>query len=268
MKSLAIYCVNYASYNDLYLFLNSIEKSAFVAKNELKVNVYIADNTETNIEEIKIKSDIISIRIFTFHKNIGYMGAIQQMMKITSPQIYNYVAISNVDLTLSENALKALSELKISSDIGWVAPRIFSKELNYDRNPSILSRYSKKHLLMLRFMFRHPWINYIYKKTLYKRKSIHRNYKTGIRIYAGHGSFMILTKEFFTRCNIPDYKMFLFCEELYLAEKCRMAGLYVTYEPSICIMDKEHVSVSKLHKPVYYHYNEEALTYIVNTFYK
>lgn len=269
IKSLAIYCVNYASYTELHSYLLSIEQAAAAAVNQIKVHVYISDNTETQIEAIETKCYItISVRVFPLHKNLGYLGAIQHMMHVTDVMAYDYIAISNVDLIVAEDAFKILSNLQIDNNIGWIAPKLFSSKLNYDRNPAVMSRYTSKQLSMLRFMFQHPYINYIYKHTFYKRKKIRKPYKNGTRIYAGHGSFMLLSKEYFKRCGIPEYKTFLFCEELYIAEKCRQNNLLVVYFPEISLYDIEHVSVSKLHKPSYYQYNSESLSFILKTFYR
>ena len=51
-------------------------------------------------------------------------------------------------------------------------------------------------------------------------------------VYAGHGSFIILTKYYLSKVGIVNYPVFLFCEEIYLAEMCRINNLLVRYEPS------------------------------------
>jgi hypothetical protein len=61
--------------------------------------------------------------------------------------------------------------------------------------------------------------------------------------------------------------MFLFCEELYLAESCRRAGLTVKYEPSIVVYDKEHVSIGKMPHSLYCKYNLKAMKYIIENFF-
>ena len=267
MKRLAIYCVNYASYGELVSFLSSVQEAAQKAKEVLAVDVFVADNTDKDAEPIHVEKGVCAIRIFLFHENLGYMGAVQRMMALTDISIYDYVAISNVDLILDKDSLLAMADLDLGNNVGWIAPRLFSAQLGYDRNPSVLLRYSKRHLQLLRLMFSYPWICVMYKKTFYKRKKFHSTYREGLRFYAGHGSFMILTREYFNRCGIPTYPVFLFGEELYLAEKCKSNGLSVVYCPSISLWDKEHVSIGGLRKPAYYCYNVSALSYILETFY-
>jgi GT2 family glycosyltransferase len=92
-------------------------------------------------------------------------------------------------------------------------------------------------------------------------------------IYAGHGSFILLTRAYFEKCGMIDYPVFLFGEELYLAEECRKHSLRVIYRPEICIYDSEHVSTSKLKKTLpfkktfYYQCNSDAIDYILANYY-
>ena len=89
----------------------------------------------------------------------------------------------------------------------------------------------------------------------------------GASVYAGHGSFIILTQAYLRRCGTIDYPVFLFCEELYLAEMCRRNGLAVVYVPHIRVNDTEHVSVGKMAHRDYCRHNLEAVSYIIRHFY-
>ena len=86
-------------------------------------------------------------------------------------------------------------------------------------------------------------------------------------IYAGHGSFMMLTKHFFIHYKKIEYPIFLFGEELYLAELIRMADLRVRYVPGLEVIDMEHASTGKMKKAFYYKCNKESIDYILENFY-
>ena len=51
MKKIAIFCVNYNSYEFLDSFLCSVDKAAKYA-GDVSVSVFVADNTERNIKAI------------------------------------------------------------------------------------------------------------------------------------------------------------------------------------------------------------------------
>ena len=92
-------------------------------------------------------------------------------------------------------------------------------------------------------------------------------YKRQGEIYGGHGSFIILTKMYFERCGIINYPVFLFGEEIYLAEQCRQQGLKVVYDPTIAVKDTEHASTGNMPSRFYCNCNAKALEYIMSAFY-
>lgn len=267
MKKIAIFCVNYGSYRELDCFLKSVDRAASCAAGSMLAEVFVADNTEVGVKDINVDVSCVPVTLFPFRRNHGYMGAVQRMMQSVDVLAFDYVAVSNVDLEMSETALLELGRLDVEDAVGWIAPSLYSVRLHQDRNPALMERYTRKRLEALRFMFSHPFLHVLYKHTLYKRKKLRKQYAVPVNIYAGHGSFMILTRSFFVRAGSPDYAAFLFCEEIYLAERCRRAGLSVRYCPTVRLRDKEHVSVGGLRSSAYYRYNVDALDYILRTFY-
>lgn len=266
MTKLALFCVTYNSYNELFSFLDSVS-CAITESGNFDVDVYVADNTEKNIKNLSnIYEDApFKLKVFAFNTNYGYMGAISRMVNGIDCSEYDFIAISNVDLILSKDALSQLLSTNISDDIGWIAPALLSGLEKRDRNPQILKRYSIGRLKLLRLMFKYPILHYVYCKTFYKRKKMS---KYGpMDIYAGHGSFMLFTKSFYSHNKTLDYPIFLYGEEIFLAELCRNAGLRVVYRPNIVIYDEEHVSTSKLKRSFYYKCNYEALDFLIRKFY-
>lgn len=262
---IAFYCVNYHSYDSLYNYLASIEEAAQHAGNTVMTDVIIADNSKPS-QKIDYTPQHFSLRTLITGENKGYFGAVRHAMLAISPQAYDYVIISNVDVLLAKEFLRDLATQITSIDTGWIAPQIYSSIEQRDRNPKILCRYAKRKLEMLRFLFRFPPLYNLYTLTAYKRKRWERH-DVG-NIYAGHGSFIILTREYFQRCSIIDYPVFLFCEEIYLGEQCRKHGLKVTYTPRLCVHDAEHASTGRLRRSTYCSYNYEAINYILDTFYR
>lgn len=116
-------------------------------------------------------------------------------------------------------------------------------------------------------MYKIPLLHHIYQNSLYKRKKKKKE-SSQKRIYAGHGSFMIFTKIFFTQYSKIEYPIFLFGEELFFAELIRRKSLYVEYFPNIKVYDDEHISTSKMNSKFYYKCNREAIKYIISNFYE
>ncbi len=265
MTNIAVYCVNYHSYAALDTFIESLKSSLAQAAN-VRLTLHIADNTDRDWQPVFVAAaPNLSVRVFDYHTNDGYFGAVKKMMLAADPLDFDYSLVSNVDLTLDSVFLKTLAKRKTALDEGWIAPSIFSETEKRDRNPGIVRRYSKKRLLLLRLMFRFPFLYTLYTRTAYRRKRLSRHAPG--HYYAGHGAAIILTREYFRRCGIIDYPVFLFCEEIYLAEQCLRNGLKVVYDPAMKIFDVGRVSTGKMKLKVYARRNAEAVSYILNNFY-
>lgn len=266
MKHVLIACVNYNSYRELINYLRSIEISLELV-DKLNVEVVVADNS--NNRE-KIECDIYKrIKVEqVFFENVGYLPAAASVInqRILLKQ-YDYIIISNVDLEVDECFFKTLSAITYDELTGWIAPKIWTEEESRDKNPKVLKRYSKSKLGKIKLLYKYPLLDYIYTNTLYLKKKTRPQYNE-MDIYAGHGSFIILTKRFFDFYKEINYPIFLFGEELFFAELNRKVGLRVRYIPDLKIFDNEHVSTSKIKKRSYYKYNLDSINYILDTFYE
>ena len=245
MKKIALFCVSYQSDMKRDVFLASINMAAKKATDKVNVEIYVATNTKDN--------------------NPGYFGAIKRLMTDVDIKDYDYAIISNVDLTIEEDFFLKLTNYDCAENIGWIAPGIWSQAEDRDRNPKILNRYSLKKLQILKTFYRFPILDTLYTKTFYRKKK-YESHAAG-EIYAGHGSFIILTRRYFELCGKIDYPVFLFCEEIYLAEQCRKAELKVQYVPQIRVCDTEHASTGQMSHSLYCRCNYEAMQYIIKTFY-
>lgn len=274
MKRIAIFCITYNSYNELRRYLISLDVAAGHAKSCFDVDVYVIDNTETDFEEIDYLTSFknITCLLYPHHKNLGYFGGARSVMSTVDLSGYEYVAVTNVDLVASEDLFANLSKAELGDGVGWIAISIQSEKEGRDRNPSVLKRYSERKLKLLKFKFKVPIVDHVYNNTLYKRKRIGKKYPQ-MDIYAGHGSFILLTREYFQKCGMIEYPVFLFGEELYLAEQCREHSLRVVYCPSVVVYDSEHVSTNKMSRAIsfkqtfYYKCNEAAINFILKNYY-
>ena len=259
-----IVAVNYNSYDCLKKFLISLNSAVEKVK-DVELSVFIADNS-TQKEDFSFEGNtFIDIRKFD---NLGYFGGALEIINSQTAETYDYTIISNVDLTVSNDFFSILQEFKCNENIGWIAPSIYSGVERRDKNPQRINRCSEKKMKQLIFMFSHPFIQFVYKNTLYRRKRAKVNHYENEKIYCGHGSFIILTNSFFQKYKNIKYPCFLYCEELFLGELNRNAGLDVVYYPKLKIFDDEHVSTSLLPGKKYLELNKQALTYIFNEFYR
>lgn len=262
---LLIVCVNYNSYKELHQYLLSVNEAAAHVRGFFQVDVIVADNSTEKQDLATGVYDSIGVRLVVL-ENKGYLGAAQTVINATENILqYDYVAISNVDLLFDSNTLLHLQELKIDEDVAWVAPSIFSEKYNRDLNPCVLDRYKPWKLKALKLTY-YRWSYWLYERFVYARKK-ERVQEHRRCIYAGHGSFILLTVNFFKCYDQIDYPVFLYGEELYFAELIRKKNLKVVYSPTVVIYTSGGVSTSKLPSKSFLRYNKEAIDYILHTFY-
>lgn len=268
-KKIAVFCVTYHSYHALFDYYKSLAEAAQFAG--CQVDFHVADNTDTSYQVIRLnETKWIHPHVFPFYENLGYFGAIRKAMGQVELESFDYVILSNVDMTVDKTSLNQLCEYKATVNVGWIASKIFSGTENRDLNPALRQRYSKKKLQLVKMLYMHPLLLRLYELTLYKRKHLEaalQNLADKQEIYAGHGSFIILTKEYIRRCGTIDYPVFLYDEELYLAEECGSHGLKVIYEPSIKVYDIGKISTGKMPSGFYCKCNREGIDYILKKYY-
>ena len=293
--------VTYNSYDALDNYIASVGKALEAAADStISVKIHVADNsTFSRNEECGMWNENSQRTETTHYDNPGYLPAALKTVYSEDYASYDYIIISNVDVTLDETFFTALRDLKPDPDTVWIAPFIWSPSENRDVNPKILERYTKKRLQLLRLLFACPPLYYLYTRTLYRIK-YSRSEESGVRsensseaesttessalgvsslhtphstlheknIYSGHGSFMIFRPELFHQKPPLDYPVFLFCEEIFMAEMVRRIGKKTVHYPAVKVWDCEHASTGLMGLWRYCKYNHDALSYIIKHFYE
>lgn len=267
--NILVICISYNSYEETRRFLCSVNKAAAKATGA-SIKVAVCDNTESRVQDFDFSGlDNIHCKRYKTPRNMGYFGGVAFVIDSigkTNVDQYDYVTISNVDLTVDENLFVTLP-YTINENTGWAAPAIISAQENRDKNPKIMQRYSAGRLRKIRLLYKYPILDWLYTNTMYRRKSVRKATPAMTEIYAGHGSFIILSQRFVKSWTDYHYPVFLFGEEIYLAENVAEAGMKVTYVPQLRIYDEEHCSTGSIRKSSYYKYNLESIDYILKTYY-
>lgn len=268
MDKILVVCVNYNSYEELNNYLLSIDNSASAVQGNNIVEVIIADNSSEK-QDIDLNCfSRISVKQVGLD-NLGYLGGAQSVINnIEDILQYKYVIVSNVDLEFKKDTLNKLLNYDICDDIAWVAPDIYSEKFQKGLNPNVLTRYKSWKLKLLKLTYnRYTYL--LYERLYYAKKN-----KTSLSpicsetdIYAGHGSCIILTSNFFKYYKQIHYPVFLYGEELFFAELILRKGMRVRYVPDIKVITTGGVSTSKMPSRSFFKYNIGAINYILKTFY-
>lgn len=240
--------VCYNSYEDSRDFLCSIEKSLRFFP-DLKLTVIFSDNSTINVK--KAPSDFTSDFfhfVYSKNDNVGYFPSFYKSLEMIDCNKFDYIMVSNVDLDMDFSFFSKLSEISFDDDVGILAPSIVSSLSNSDSNPKMLHRPSKKKLLFNRNLFSNTFYFTAYDFLSHmKRRFFFINPKrvnNDSEIYAPHGAFIIFTRNYINSNARLDYPRFLFGEEVFIGEECRLANLKIVYKKELKLFDKQHGAIS------------------------
>lgn len=218
---------------------------------EKPYKIYIVNNGTNQKEKLFELKQMYpnEIEIFDFNSNLGYWGGFLAVLNKINYK-YDFIILSNTDISfINRNFYKLLlekKELYDSSEIGVIAPSIFSEKFKYNLNPYMKERPKISKIKKLMIIYSNEILSFCYNFFHYlKNFLVYKNKKREINfiqdIYAPHGSFMIFTSEFINNLNF-SYKAFLFGEEIFIGEVCYKLNLKVKFVPYLQLIHHEHTT--------------------------
>lgn len=207
--------------------------------------------------------------------NLGYFNAAAfALEKIKQQNTFDWVAVSNVDLCLQTSNVDDI--LDNYENAGVVAPSIISFDTGNDKNPYRINRASKKALIIKRVAFSNRFFFKVYsilsdirnRSIMHKKKKLEAiKYSDSFPIYLPYGAVLFFSNHFFKKGCELNFPLFLFGEELFVAEQARRAGLEIVYVPAIRFLNYEHASTSKLNVDLIRECNHKAMKFILEKYY-
>jgi GT2 family glycosyltransferase len=267
--NILIICVNYNSYEKLIDYINSINNAyIYCSDKSLIIDIVVADNS-SNYFPINIDDIQVNYKQYKTGSNLGYIGAVYQSLKELNISLhnYNYFIISNVDIVLDVCFFTNLLKLKLKPNIGWIAPCIYSKYENRDRNPKITHRPTRRKIKLLALLYKYPILYYLHMNTSYLLRKRFRKPIRDYSIYAGHGSCMIFTNSLLKSYSDFCYPSFLFGEEIFFAEILKKYNFETYYYPQIKVIDSDHVNTKVLPKKLFYKWNYNSINILIKLFF-
>ncbi len=244
MKKFLLICVTYHSDEELRTFVESVHRAAEQVKDQLSVDIEVADNGKDNR---------------------GYLGGALPIYNAKA-QGYDFVSISNVDLELAPDFFEQLLKINISNT-GWLAPDIYTDKINRHENPFMLHRPTKRNFFKWNIIYSSTWIYRLYHKLYviksHKTKALFQD----CDIYAGHGSFMLFTKAFVAKNPEIHFPGFMYGEEIFMAELVRAAQLNVHYCPTLRIANTGNISTGLINQAHKSQWSKKSLRAIYKRFF-
>jgi len=273
-KKVCIVLVCYNAYQDAKKLLNSLQE-ALSQESKIDLTVVFSDNSTEPFDVHSLNDGSYN---FDYHyiknENVGYFpGFYAGLQHIDyAPKAFDYVIVSNVDLTVDKFFFEKLIDTDLKVNVGIIAPSIISKTHGGSSNPKIINRPSKNKLIILKSIFSNVFLFSTYNllsrlKAKFTSPKNTSNSIGSIDMYAPHGAFIIFTNNYLLSAAKINYPRFLFGEEVFVAEEARLNNLKITYEPYLVIYDNEHGSTSLEKNKFISMEHVKSYDYLLKTYY-
>src|SRR6266480_855478 len=276
----AVITINYRSALATVEFLDSLSRT----KAFPEIAVVIGDNSSGEEDLSSIRQAIArlpDVELLASAVNRGYFGAARFGLDHYIGQGHSlpaWVIVCNHDVLIEDPDFfsKLFSQDPMAA--GVIAPRIQALPSRADQNPFMQHRpgwlrWAHLRLISSFYGAAAVWDWLCRQKQAAKSAWLVRGGKTasisnGRRkpIYAPHGAFIIFSRRYFEAGGYLDGNLFLYGEEISVAEICRSLRLPVVYEPSLCVLHDEHRSTGKRITRFTYECQKNALRYVTSRY--
>lgn len=278
-NKIAVIAIHYKNEQQTQGFLEDLSQHLLAHRG---VELYIVDNGGNHngskfLPQLPAQVDRQQVQVFYPPANLGYFGGANWLLQQKNGlKEYKYIIVCNTDLQLgSQNFFSQLEELSLGAEVATVGPALVSGLSGQDTNPYLLERPTAKKMHFLKWVF-----GSLLTCQAYQLAGLAKAKLRGLRaprlprsedqkareVYAVHGGFMIFTGSYFQHGGDFNNPVFLYNEELYVAEFCRRRNLKMLYVPSLQVVHQEHGSVGLLYSRKILEYKAEAATYFANKY--
>ena len=270
-----VICINYGASEATAEFLRSLGRLQLFEN----ISVIIADNSsgDDHLASIRRAISVFSnVELLESSTNRGYFGAARFAFDhylAKGQGLPDWVIVCNHDVVIEDKEFLVRLLETDPSKAGMLAPNIRALPSGVEQNPFMRNRPSWLRWTSLQLIFStyataSAWYWLANQKravqSLAARAATSRSTHNATPIYAPHGAFFIFSRRYFEAGGYLDGDLFLFGEEMSVAEICRSLGLPVIYEPSLHVLHNEHQSTGKRISRFSYECQKKALRYITS----
>jgi GT2 family glycosyltransferase len=240
------------------------------------IDVVIADNCsgEESVSALKDAAQRFSnVHVFVADANFGYFGGAELALDWYLQQrreLPEWIVVCNPDIVINDSEFLPKLYSQDWRRVGVLAPRIRLVDSIGEQNPFMRQRPGWLRRAKLRAIYSNYWVALLWdwlsrKRQAVRRKNVRRQADGGASresIYAAHGAFFIFSRHYFEAGGYLDDKLFLYGEELSVAEICRSFDLPVVFEPGLCVWHDEHTTTGTVISRSSYRCQQKALRYV------
>ncbi len=247
MSAVQIVAVNYYGSRALGTLVKSLQ-----CQDDGAWRLMVVDNSCDRAERDRLEhvASIDSrVTIHTAPDNLGYFGGAHWLISNTSTGRPTWVVVCNVDLRLEPTFIRNLRARTPTHPV--LAPAVVAMPRNRALNPYMVARPTVRAMRIRRLAFSTRPLAAAYMLMGLVKSQLRRRPATmsiSTPIYAPHGSIIVFHQSYFDAGGSLDHPVWLYAEELTVAERCRQLGLTVMYEPRLQAIHDEHQATGGIWK--------------------
>ncbi|MCI0716066.1 MAG: hypothetical protein L0Y77_07090 [Chlorobi bacterium] len=265
MSRILLCVINYRNYEITEAFLKAVK--------DFDAVTYVLDNcSDTAKYNNLLKYQSEKINFLATERNLGYFGGFKFVLDHLGEKLksFDFIIISNNDIEFNDvYFFEKLNNYHFENDTGCIAPSIIIKNQDIDQNPFFKNKLGEGYIKYNKFFLSNYYLAKLrhqlatLKKRIFDKAKRSQKEWEATEIFAPHGAFIILTKNFFNRGGFIDTNFFLYGEELSIAYQCLNLKLKIIKEPSLNVIHNEHQTTSANYSRFKHQYRREAFDYIL-----
>lgn len=220
---------------------------------------YLIDGLES------IQADI---RLYYPERNLGYLnGCLYGVSKIDELNIDDWIIVTNTDVVFDMKFFDVIFKGSNRNINIWCFGPDIVLPNGRKQNPFLKERLSLKTIKKLSIIHSNRIFLsiYTYLSRIKKRKLKSKNVNSGA-VYAVHGSCFAICYDLFRILQKKDNRIFMYGEELFIAELVRENDKIVWYENSVLIKHNENSTTGLLSNKMKSKWYKDSFAYLLKTF--
>lgn len=217
----------------------------------------------------------INYRIYEPLNNLGYIhGCLFGLEEFSKSFNYTWALISNTDISFKDKDFFREVFIGQMGEKDWcIAPHIINAVDGVLQNPFMIHRISKYKIILYNIFFSNQYFYAFYVrlsllKKMKKRKKIARVKNTEQKIYAAHGSCFFLKRDCVDALLENNDNVFMYGEEILIAEIIRENRKNVIYNTSIAVTHYENQITGKINYGIKQMWFKQSMSYLYKRFFR
>lgn len=260
----------YHNDEEVIYFANQLSNQSLV----LNIICIVTCNDTTNFYNLKRKLTKVNIKSIVFQApyNLGYLnGCLYGIKEFGLIKKEDWIIISNTDILISNIFLlqSMIRCNKVYKNIWCIAPSV-SLPTGEEQNPFLIKRPTRRKMMIWKVFQGTTVLIELYnffskiKKHIKKQNN---NIRTGF-VYAVHGSFFILNYQCVQKLLEIENKIFMYGEELLIAEIVRKNHGKILYLSEESIIHNENSTTKSANMKIKAKWYRQSFDYLYTTFYE